>query len=233
MKNQNQFSYAIRHSIFNVSILFILIIFCSNAYSQDKPSAPAMSPASNPATGSGDKKFAMAGITELSGNISYSSYSEVDNGQTSPGFTIFNVAPQIGHFITNGLEIGLNSGVSFLSQYGFNGLTVISSSGGGQSMSILQIFGSLSYNFKTGGEKVYPYLEFQYGYTSLSEGGTPALTTSGSGYGICGGIKVVAVSHLLFNISIQYTSFSLNDSSIPVKSGINYLSVGVGVGGFL
>jgi len=61
-----------------------------------------------------DRQFATKGITELSGSVSYSNFTYVSNGETGDAISIFTLAPQIGYFVIDGLELGLSTGVSLL-----------------------------------------------------------------------------------------------------------------------
>lgn len=212
-------------TIINLAVILLSFMICKDGYSQNNPTASTAS------TTSGDKTFASKGIFEIGGNASYASITEVVEGQTLSGsFSILNLSPQFGYFVTNGLEIGFNTGVTFFPGIVPGGITYLSD-GQNSNTTILQLFATLSYNFKTKGESVYPFLEGQIGYSSESESGGTA--SSGLGWGLRGGIKVVATSHLLFTFSAQYLALTLNQPNDPLRNGFNYFSVGVGIGGFL
>ena len=170
-----------------------------------------------------DKLFARKGTVELSGNISFSSYTPVFNDMSGTAATIFTLAPQIGVFASDGFEIGLRTGISLLP-----GVSIISS-GGNNSTTVLGLFFAPSYNFVTTSEMLFPFLEGQAGYTSISSGSN---TNSGFSYGGRAGLKIIAAGHLLLTVSVEYLAITLNAPSANERSGYNYLNIGVGVGGF-
>ena len=170
-----------------------------------------------------DRQFAKEGVTEISGTLSYSSFTSVSRGETGDAISIFTLAPQIGYFITDGFELSLGTGVSLIP-----GFSVISPEDG-ESTSLLQLFLAPSYNIKTNDAKLYPFLEAQLGYTSLSSGDD---TNSGFSYGGRAGIKIAAVEHFLVNLSVQYLLITLNESGATERNGFNYLTVGVGISGY-
>ncbi len=170
-----------------------------------------------------DRQFASKGITEISGTVSYSNFTYVSNGETGDAISIFTLAPQVGYFVTDGFELGLGTGVSLLP-----GFSVLSPEDG-ESTNLLQLFLAPSYNIKTNDAKLYPFLEAQLGYTSISSGDE---TDSGFSYGGRAGLKIVAVEHLLVSISAQYLLITLNESGETERDGFNYLMVGVGISGY-
>jgi hypothetical protein len=173
--------------------------------------------------------FAMKGVTELGGTISYASYMPVSNSHTGDATSIFSLAPQIGYFVVDGFEIGFSPGVSFLLFP--PGVTSLSGSGSSASTAV-QLWLTAGYNFQTGGKTVFPFLELQGGYTSSDDWLFGSNKASGFSYGFKGGIKVVAVEHLLINIAAQYNLITLDPSGATERTGFNYLTIGVGVGGF-
>jgi len=170
-----------------------------------------------------DRQFAAKGVTEISGTVSYSSFTSVSRGETGDAISIFTLAPQIGYFITDGFELSLGTGVSLIP-----GFSVISPEDG-ESTSLLQLFLAPSYNIKTNDAKLYPFLEAQLGYTSLSSGDD---TNSGFSYGGRAGLKIAVVEHFLVNLSVQYLLITLNESGATERNGFNYLTVGVGISGY-
>ena len=170
-----------------------------------------------------DRQFAAKGVTEISGTVSYSSFTSVSRGETGDAISIFTLAPQIGYFITDGFELSLGTGVSLIP-----GFSVISPEDG-ESTSLLQLFLAPSYNIKTNDAKLYPFLEAQLGYTSLSSGDD---TNSGFSYGGRAGLKIVVVEHFLVNLSVQYLLITLNESGATERNGFNYLTVGIGISGY-
>jgi hypothetical protein len=170
-----------------------------------------------------DRQFATKGVTEISGSVSYSNFTYVSDGETGDAISIFTLAPQIGYFVIDGLELGLGTGVSLLP-----GFSVLSPEDG-ESTNILQFFFSPSYNIKTNGKNLFPFIEAQLGYTSISSGDQ---TDSGFSYGGRAGLKIVAVEHLLVSISAQYLLITLNESGETERDGFNYLTFGIGVSGY-
>lgn len=191
----------------NFIILFslFLLVFLSNGIAQDK-------------------QFATKGVLELAGTISYSNFTMVSNGETSDDdLSIFTLAPQIGYFITDGFELGIGTGIALLPGY-----SVLSPSEG-ESTNFFQLFLAPSYNLRTENKSIYPFLEAQIGYTSVSSGDN---SESGLSYGGRVGIKLVAANNFLITFSGQYLLITLNEEGEDERDGINYLTIGVGVSGF-
>jgi hypothetical protein len=170
-----------------------------------------------------DKGFGGAGVIEIAGSISFASITPVSNGKTEDATTFLSLAPEISYFATDGFEIGFNPGVSLLP-----GISVITPSKG-DGTTILQLFASPAYNFHSEGSEVNPFLSIPFGYTSASSG---SMTQSGFSWGVKGGIKIVAVQNLLFTVYGQYMALSFTPEKATERSGFNFLSFGVGVGGF-
>lgn len=173
--------------------------------------------------------FAMKGITEVGGTISYASFTPVSNGSTGDATSVFSIAPQVSHFFADGFEIGFSPGVSF---FLFPpGVTSLSGSGAGSSTAI-QLWLTTAYNIQTSGKTVFPFVELQAGYTSSNDWLFGSSKASGFSYGFKGGVKVVAVEHLLINIAVQYNLLTLKPSGATERSGFNFLTIGAGIGGF-
>ena len=101
-----------------------------------------------------DDKFATKGITEIGGSVSFSSYTPVFNGESSEdGISILTFAPQIGYFLGDGFELGFATGISLLP-----GISSISPDEG-DGITLLQLFAAPSYNFTTGSETTFPFIE--------------------------------------------------------------------------
>mgnify|MGYP003460966676 FL=1 len=191
----------------NFIILFslFLVVFLSNGIAQDK-------------------LFATKGVLELAGTVSYSNFTMVSNGETSDDdLSIFTLAPQIGYFITDGFELGIGTGIALVPGY-----SVLSTSEG-ESTNFFQLFLAPSYNLRTENKSIYPFLEAQIGYTSVSSGDN---TDSGLSYGGRVGVKLVAANNFLITFSGQYLLITLNEEGEDERDGINYLTIGVGVSGF-
>ena len=177
-----------------------------------------------------ESRFAMKGVAELGGTLSYASFTPVSGGKTGDATSIFSLAPQVGYFVADGFEIGFSPGVSFVLFP--PGVTSLSGSGSGSSTAV-QLWLTSAYNFQTSGNTVFPFIEFQLGYTSSNDWFIGSNKASGLSYGFKGGIKVVAVEHLLINIAVQYNLLTLNPSGATERSGFNYFTIGAGIGGFL
>jgi hypothetical protein len=171
-----------------------------------------------------ERTFAAKGTLEISGSIAYSSLTPVANGTSGDAISIFALTPQISYFIQDGLALGLSTGISFLP-----GVTVVSPSSG-DNVTMLGLFFTPSYNFQIESKSIYPFIEGQFGYTSLSSGST---TLSGFSYGGKGGMKMILVDHILLNISAQYTAITFNPEGATKRTGFNYLTFGIGIGAYL
>jgi hypothetical protein len=149
-----------------------------------------------------------------------------------PNCVEVRLGPQIGYFVTDGFEIGFNPGISLLP-----GISVISPSSG-NSTTMLQLFFYPGYNLRPEGSNIFPFLEVPLGYTSISDGST---SESGFSWGVKGGAKIAAAKHLLLTVFVEYLQVTLNPSETPTyygvpsssgRNGFNFISFGVGVGGF-
>lgn len=189
-----------------------------------------------PSTAQNDRQslrhFGMQETTELSGNISFSSRTEVRNGNGGDAVTVFSLGSEIGYFVSDGFEIGFNPGVAFLPGY-FGGLlpagaSVTSYEKG--SITVLQLFATAAYHFNMGGGSVYPFLQVPFGFTSYSASdGDPS---SGFSWGVKGGVKLIAVDHLLLNLYGQFLSLAFNAKGATGRNGCNDILFGSAVGGF-
>jgi len=193
----------------HINLLFLfpllLMIFLSNGIAQNK-------------------QFATKGTTELSGNISYSNFTMVNNGETSEDdLSIFTLAPQIGYFFADGFELGLGTGITLLPGYS------VLTPDDGESTNFLQLFLAPSYNLRIENKSIFPFVEAQLGYTSINSGNN---TDSGFSYGGRIGVKFVATNNFLITFSAQYLLITLNEEGEDERDGLNYLTIGVGVSGF-
>lgn len=173
-----------------------------------------------------EKPFATQGVTEIAGSISFSRFSLVSRGETGDASTMFSLAPQIAYFVADGFEIGMTTGITYYTL--LPGFSVITPPAG-QATTMLQLFFSPAYNFRAQGNNAYLFIEPQLGYTSTSRGESSA---SGLSFGGRAGVKVVAAEHLLVTFSGQYLAITLKESGATERSGINYLSFGVGIAGY-
>jgi hypothetical protein len=170
-----------------------------------------------------ERDFGKAGTTEIAGGISFSSITPVSNGETGDATTIFSFGPEIGYFVTDGFEIGLNPGVTLLP-----GMSIITPTSG-NGTTVFQFFGYPAYNFRLEGSTVHPFIQVPLGYASMSSGDN---TQSGFSWGVKAGLKVVAASHFLVTFYGEYLLLTLEPEQVTERYGFNYLSFGVSVGGF-
>ena len=169
------------------------------------------------------KSFAREGVTELSGSVSFQSFTEVDNDQSGDATTFFSFAPQVGYFVSDGFELGLQTGIALIP-----GLSIVTPPRG-DATTVFQFFLAPSYNVVTPDGKVYPFVEAQIGYTSASSGNS---SLTGFSYGARGGLKIPVVEHLLVSTSLQYLAITLNPERATKRNGFNYFAFGVGVSGY-
>lgn len=173
------------------------------------------------------KPFATQGVVELAGSVSFASFTQVSNGKTGDGTTLFSLGPHIGYFPADGIEIGFDPGVTILP-----GVSVATPEKG-DAITLMQLFLYPAYNFRIEGSHVTPYIEVPLGYTSMSSGNT---TQSGFSWGVKGGIKVVATGQMLLTFYGEYLQLTLDpENRSPNASGrygLNYLSFGISVGGY-
>lgn len=176
-------------------------------------------PASVPA----QTRFGKAGTTELSGGISFSSYTPVSNGKTSDATTLLSFGPEIGYFVADGFEIGFDPGMSLLP-----GISVATPSKG-DGTTILQLFVYPAYNILVEGSRMTPFIQVPVGYTSMSSG---SMTNSGFSWGVKGGVKVSGAENFLVTVYGEYLQIAFTPEKATERSGFNFLSFGVAFGGF-
>ena len=179
-----------------------------------------------------DRTFGTRGDVEIAGSIAYASITPVSNGNTSDATSIFSFGPQIAYFVADGFEIGFSPGITIYPL--LPGISIISPPHGDQS-TILQLFFYPGYNFRIEGSKASPFVEVPLGYTSMSSGSDKS---SGFSWGVKAGVKLVATGHLLVTFYGEYLAVTLNpENPSPFftssgREGFNFLSFGIGVGGF-
>ena len=170
-----------------------------------------------------EKDFGKAGTVEIAGSVSFSSITPVSHGRTGEATTLLSLGPEIGYFVADGFEIGFNPGISLIP-----GVSVITPSEG-EGLTIMQLFAYPAYNFHTEGNPVSPFLQVPFGYTAMTSND---FTQSGFSWGVKGGLKVTIASHLLLTVYGQYLAMTFNPEGVTERYGFNFLSFGVGVGGF-
>ncbi len=178
-----------------LSVIFVLGLIGSVALSQD---------------------FGKEGIIEFGGTASFSSSTPVAAGTTGDATTIIALAPTVGYFLMDGIEIGVDPLAFSSVSYKSNTLSTIG----------FWAFGA--YHFMTMGT-TYPYLQALVGYTSISNGGSGG----GLAYGVAGGAKFEIAGGLLLNAQASYKFYTYTPSGVDDRVGNNVLMVGVGISGFL
>ena len=171
--------------------------------------------------------FATKGIIEVSGSIAYSNYTNVSHGTASSNSTtFFSFGPKISYFIVNGFELGFDPGISIL---GFMPGVSFETSTGSSTTTLMQLFVAPAYNFRTEGARVIPFIEVPVGYTSVS---TTGPSESGLSWGVRAGVKTIASGHLLISFFGEYFQMTFSPAGDSSREGFNFLSFGIGVGGF-
>ena len=176
-----------------------------------------------------EKGFALRGQVEIAGSVSYASITTVSNGNTGDATSIFSFGPQIAYFLTDGFAIGFNPGITLLP-----GISILTPPQG-DNTTLTQLFFYPGYNIRIEGSRAVPFVEVPLGFTSMSSGSN---TSSGFSWGVKAGVKIVATGHLLLTLYGEYLAVTLDPqntspySTSSGRNGFNYLSFGVGVGGF-
>jgi hypothetical protein len=161
--------------------------------------------------------FGTKGIIETGGVISFTSITDVSNGETADeSTTLFALEPIIGYFVANGFEIGLMP-------------IYVSQSFDDNSTSMFGIFLAPAYNFNTGGN-VYPFIEGRIGYNTVNyDDGDDDQSLSGLSYGGRGGIKVQLGGNSLLNFGVEYMMITLDPEDWEGdRNGENILAISAG-----
>ncbi|HTY57859.1 MAG TPA: hypothetical protein VMF59_03540 [Bacteroidota bacterium] len=162
------------------------------------------------------KRFGSPGTVELGGSMTFAATQPVTQGKTGTWVYDFSMAPYVGYFLFEGLELGINP----------VGLDVISV--GDQTSTQIRMLFAPSYNFHTG-TMVTPFLEGLAGITSASQKlSTGTATESGFTFGGRAGIKVALVEKGMLVIGIQYLQVTLDPSGASTRYGSNELSFSAG-----
>ncbi len=161
--------------------------------------------------------FAKKGIWELGGNISYTSITGVNNGETSENsLGTFTLDVPVYYFVIDGLALGL------IPSY-------INLSFGESSASAFDILFGLAYNIATNSQ-AYPYGEGRIGYNTTSNGDSE----SGIVWAVIGGVKVQVGGNALINIGIEYSQSTLERSGHEGgRNGTNVFAIRAGFAIFL
>jgi hypothetical protein len=164
------------------------------------------------------RKYATKGVLELGGNISYQYMSIIANGNEEYSYNVFSFFPYVGYFICDNLEIGVNP------------LGVQTNWNSQEHTTLLSIFISPAYVFDIN-EKIFPFVEAQYGYTLQSAAyEISELNASGQGFSWGGraGIKYLLAKSCLLNLGLQYRQISITPRGESTRSGSNSLMLSAG-----
>jgi len=171
-----------------------------------------------------EKKFAGAGVVELSGSVSFASLTPVSNGETGDATSIFSFGPQIAYFLTDGIAIGFNPGITLIP-----GISIVTPSEG-ENTTVTQLFIFPGGNILLPSGSTALFAEVPLGYTSISSGDNKA---SGFSWGVKAGVKIVPEGQVLVSIFGEYLVVTLNpEDSTSERNGFNYVLFGVSIGGF-
>jgi opacity protein-like surface antigen len=163
------------------------------------------------------KAFTSKGVVEIGGNVSYQYSSMISHGSESSYLNLLSIMPYVGYFIADNIELGMNP-------FGFQRLWR-----SGSSTTLVTMFFSPAYNFKTDGN-IFPFIEAQIGYTAQSSSfsGTSSQTYDGLSWGGRAGIKYAAASNGLLNLAIQYQQFTYKASGSTSRDGTNTFTFSAG-----
>jgi hypothetical protein len=165
------------------------------------------------AWGQTHERFAMQGVLEIGGTLSFQQITPVNNGKTGGSWSYLNLAPSFGVFVIDGLEVGINPiGVSTMS-------------GAGSTVTQLTFMGFISYNQMTPPGVIFPFIEGQAGYTAQTSGST----ISGFSWAGRAGVKVAAVKGGLLTFGVMYSQISLSPEGATERYGEDVLSVATGI----
>lgn len=162
--------------------------------------------------------FAKKGVIELGGSVSFSSTTDVSDGETADESTsTFTFSPGIGYFIFDGFELGLVPRFSSTSQ-------------GDYSLSDIAIFVVPEYHFNLN-SNVYPYVGAAVGYNSMNiDNGTDDYTLSGLSYGALGGVKVQVGNAAIVDFGVEYFMFTYDPEDWDGdRNGWNQFAISAGV----
>lgn len=165
-------------------------------------------------------KFANKNQWEIGGTISFTSMTRVSSGNTGESYSIFRMAPSVGYFVDNSIELGVM--IDFTS-YKYSGSS---------SSNDYTLFFTPAYNFKTN-SITYPYMQGQIGYTGQTGYDSGNKDYTGFAWGVEGGVKLNVVGSGLAKFGINYNQRTLNKSGAESRNGYNTVSIVLGIGIFL
>lgn len=182
-------------------VFAVLVLFSNSSFSQNN-------------------KFAKKEQWEIGGTISFTSMTNVNNGNTGDSYSVFRLAPSVGYFVVDCVELG--------ALVDFNSYKY----GGSSSYHDYSLYFAPAYNFRTNSIS-YPYVQGLIGFTGLSGGSSSDSDLSGLAWGVEGGVKLNVVGYGLAKIGINYNQRTLNRSTSTSRNGYNTVSIVLGVGIFL
>lgn len=143
--------------------------------------------------------FAQKGTWEFGGAISYTSTTDVNNGETADHSTNqFSFEVPVGYFVIDGLEFGITP-------------EIMTSSHDQTSQTWFGIYFSPAWNFDLG-SSAYPFIEGRIGYQSWTYDpgeNFDSHTYNGLGWGVLGGVKIQLGKNAIVNVGIGYMQHTM------------------------
>lgn len=164
------------------------------------------------------RTFATAGVFEVGGSASISSYVPVVNGKTGGAMYSVGLSASTGYFVVDGLEVLVDPLV-----------VTYAWSGDLKALEMMPVAG-LAYNFRAN-PRVFPYLEGLAGlaYSWSDNSVTAAVKRSGLVWSARAGLKTLLTATTIVNIGVQYQQVTLNGSSQTERNGYNQLALTAGL----
>lgn len=164
--------------------------------------------------------FAKEGTWEFGGAVSYTSTTNVNDGETADNSTNeFSFEVPVGYFIIDGLELGITP-------------EIMTTSYDDRSTTWFGIYFTPAWNFDLN-SNAYPFIEGRFGYQSatVDPGGSSSSSTySGIGWGVLGGVKVQISKNVLINAGFGYMQHTLEgENHTGGRNGENILGGRVGI----
>ncbi|MGA7838298.1 MAG: hypothetical protein WB996_10045 [Ignavibacteriaceae bacterium] len=159
-------------------------------------------------------QYAKKNTVELGGSISYSSTTQVSDGNTaSDANTLFQFQPYASYFLYDNFSVALSPGI-----------TILSPAGATESIKGYALFLVPGYTFNMK-SNLFPYFQAMIGYTALKQGGTDL---SGISFGAKGGAKLIVGNSGAVSFGISYILFNLSPSGASNRNGFNNLAFSMG-----
>ena len=160
-------------------------------------------------------QYAKKNTVELGGSISYSSTTQVSDGNTaSDANTLFQFQPYASYFLYDNFSVALSPGI-----------TIFSPAGATESIKGYALFLVPGYTFDMK-SNIFPYIQGMVGYTALKSDTTMDL--SGISFGAKAGVKMIVGNSGAISFGISYILFNLNPSGASNRNGFNNLAFSMG-----